>query len=1302
MGAWVDLDTDLGPSKNGRRRQVSNALDVSLADSSTDAALVDIVLDATHSVGFSLEGAAKAKGKADQKSVTYSKVRKDTDVVITSRANGIKEELVLTSPAAPDRFVFPLKLRGLTASIDDAGDVVYRDDAGAERARTPHGFMTDSNIDPLSDEAPTSHDVNYALIPHGKGTALEVRLDRAWLDDPARHYPVVVDPQLATAARADDTYVMNSDPSANASENILKVGTFNGGYDIARAFMHFDTGALNGAVVTNAQLHLAERWSYNCAYQPEPVWRVASHWDGAVLWPNQPATDPGAIAGGTFANAGCHNRLAVWDVTSAAAGWAANPASNFGLSLRASNEYDSNRWKKYASTEDGAPPALHVTYNHPPVTPWGVAPIHGQRILGSSTTVSAYYADADVPGGNILFGVWNANTQLVAAGWGTTGCNYCQASWTTPALADGWYQLAAIAHDGASYSPAWSAIQWFFLDTTAPLVPSDASPPQHAVLGPPGQVSARYTEPFGWQGHVLFQALDSTGSVAAQVWSGLTCSSCMATANLPLTKGDVYKISATSWDGALSAASPAKDVAYLPIETSFELSAPASLAQVQNALNTVNPNPVEFRTSGNRTGGYSSWGQTLPQAITDFRSQYAMVTSGEPMISRFTVEGSVPTNALGQLSSSVSKRTINDPVALLTTRASTAPAHASGPASNSWAPAVGKIVLQQDHVNPGKRFIYQELTWAEASDIASFGPDAFEQDLKFRNDDNLHLSAPWPFSEIPGVDAISSRPICFPGDGDRFWIARRGVTFSSTFPADSRPYFDIDALDSCTTQDFTFGLLNPTALQAGITYTVEIVANAGSLVASPFDLAASRYPQYPLCPGESLDPWCVGINIFNSGVQSQVLVEDELAPGCFGWERGLLHTECTNPNPPPQPPPPPPPPLNHRPVVNAGPLVSGNEGTAAAIVGSANDPDGDLLDTRWNVVPLAADPGTSCEFADRTSQSTTLLCDDNGTFLVTLTAHDGVSAPVTSDTTVVLANLAPVVAITAPVDGALYGAGIHPVTVRASLSDGGSHDSHSCSVQWETGIPFSGSVDAEAGTCTATHQYATAGQRSILVAITDDDGGSAADSVQIELRENAVGGGAFAAHVEMTGQAPQAPVGAVHLPPEGGGPYTNSVAGLDLPGLLSTGLLEVRTAGQRSGAGAFVESSATQASAAVGSDLALLQTGNSQCHSSAAGSMGSAPLARLQLGGQTLVDLTPAPNTVLAIPGGLLVLNEQVVTNHGAVPHPLGGFVSFASTTITVNGAHLILSPDSPTGAGSIILSQSRCSLEGPTVGLAQ
>lgn len=141
-------------------------------------------------MGFALDGAGKVEAKGDKHSVTYFKVRKDTDMRLTSRRGGVKDELVLASPAGPDRFVFPLERKGLTTSLDETGNVIYRDEAGVERARTTHGFMTDANIDPRSGEAPMSVGVDYALIPWKGGTALEVRLDRAWLDDPDRQYPV--------------------------------------------------------------------------------------------------------------------------------------------------------------------------------------------------------------------------------------------------------------------------------------------------------------------------------------------------------------------------------------------------------------------------------------------------------------------------------------------------------------------------------------------------------------------------------------------------------------------------------------------------------------------------------------------------------------------------------------------------------------------------------------------------------------------------------------------------------------------------------------------------------------------------------------------------------------------------------------------------------------------------------------------------------------------------------------------------------------------------------------------------------
>jgi hypothetical protein len=143
-GRWADIDTNLGASKDAKRKNKANSFELSLADSAADPSLAKVSLDAGHTVGFALQGAAKVKAKADKAAVTYPRVTNDTDLRLTSNTTGVKEELVLASPAAPDRFVFPLALRGLTASIDSAGDVVYRDRAGAERARVQRCSPTTS------------------------------------------------------------------------------------------------------------------------------------------------------------------------------------------------------------------------------------------------------------------------------------------------------------------------------------------------------------------------------------------------------------------------------------------------------------------------------------------------------------------------------------------------------------------------------------------------------------------------------------------------------------------------------------------------------------------------------------------------------------------------------------------------------------------------------------------------------------------------------------------------------------------------------------------------------------------------------------------------------------------------------------------------------------------------------------------------------------------------------------------------------------------------------------------------------
>ncbi len=282
--------------------------------------------------------------------------------------NGFKEELILSSADAPDRFVYPLQLEGLTAAVEGAGDVVYRDEDGFERARTPHGFMYDSNVDPNSGEPAISNGVTFAIIPHGTGQALEIKLDRQWMDSKDRKWPLIVDPDTYVFTKGDDTFVMSPFTQNYSSLNELKVGKPDSSSSVARAFLHFDTSQLNGVNVVSSYLFAREKHSWSPTQNPGPAYRVFdSSWTGAsmIQFPGNP-TDDGSPATGAWWPDGQTNpnRWAYWDITGMARSWAAAHEDNGSVSIRASNEASNLTWKKYhsANTALETTPMITVAY----------------------------------------------------------------------------------------------------------------------------------------------------------------------------------------------------------------------------------------------------------------------------------------------------------------------------------------------------------------------------------------------------------------------------------------------------------------------------------------------------------------------------------------------------------------------------------------------------------------------------------------------------------------------------------------------------------------------------------------------------------------------------------------------------------------------------------------------------------------------------------------------------------------------------------------------------------------------------
>jgi len=195
------------------------------------------------------------------------------------------------------------------------------------------------------------------------------------------------------------------------------------------------------------------------------------------------------------------------------------------------------------------------------------------------------------------------------------------------------------------------------------------------------------------------------------------------------------------------------------------------------------------------------------------------------------------------------------------------------------------------------------------------------------------------------------------------------------------------------------------------------------------------------------------------------------------------------------------------------------------------------------------------------------------------------------------------------------------------------------------------------------------------------------------------GSGAFGESVDVsvlgTGSVSSGPMPTVTLPSGGGGPVTDSLAKVSLPGVLTTGLLNVSTQGTNLGSHNGTSTSSAQVNGMTllaalapslgGDPLLTADVISSQCTSNGDGSSGSSNLVGLEIAGNGEA-VSPPPNTTIDVLGAVSVtLNEQIVTN------------SPGETAITVNAVHVRLNLDG-LATGDIILSQSRCRAAGPDV----
>jgi Domain of unknown function (DUF6531) len=510
-GTWAPIDATLIRGTAGRWQEKANSVAVSFAASGNDAALVSVAIPGgAQQVGFSLAGAGDVTATASGPAVTYPGILPGTDVTETATSDGLNESLTLDSAAAGDRWVFPLTLKGLTASLD-GGSVDLADAAGTVVAVIPPAVARSGPVNLADPDSQASSQLTYELVTEDGGPALEMSLDPSWLGAPGRVFPVIVDPSVRVDPQGSD-YAQSKGGTAQTANNsgstFLPSGTTTTGGSTYDDIDFLDYSALGasyaGDHVTAASLNLWDAYASQCttsesvtAYQVTGSWTPTT----SLTYPGPAYSTADAQWTGTAPSAACSNTsgltgkgglLTLPFNSSGIAllnGWTLNTGVNDGFAVVTSltnsaayKQFDSYNDGNVASTQGGGcvgdcRPYLELTYG-PDVAPQidSQFPPDNTNVTTLTPELLATGADPDSwpdPSLEYDFIVDNSAGAQVA-----TSGNIASNDWTVPASAGlTWgqtYSWTVQAYDGEDYSPDPQS-DYFTTTVPQPLVTSQLS-----------------------------------------------------------------------------------------------------------------------------------------------------------------------------------------------------------------------------------------------------------------------------------------------------------------------------------------------------------------------------------------------------------------------------------------------------------------------------------------------------------------------------------------------------------------------------------------------------------------------------------------------------------------------------------------------------------------------------------------------------------------------------------------------------------------------------------------------------------
>ena len=244
-GKWKDIDNSLTETTDEEKQQVygnqSNSFQVRFAKSIHSNKLVR-VQKGGHEISWNMEAvsdsdsAAVVDSEENRKSlsrnmekktlpkllsgITYSDILPGTDLKYEVRPEEIKENIIIREPGSITDYIFRIQAKKLTGK-QEGNSVLFTDDKGELVFTLAAPYMYDA-------AGEYSEEIDVVLEDTGKGCQLTFKPDQEWLADPARVYPIVIDPILRTSPDINhikDSYEMiavRNTPDQNAIIQLAK------------------------------------------------------------------------------------------------------------------------------------------------------------------------------------------------------------------------------------------------------------------------------------------------------------------------------------------------------------------------------------------------------------------------------------------------------------------------------------------------------------------------------------------------------------------------------------------------------------------------------------------------------------------------------------------------------------------------------------------------------------------------------------------------------------------------------------------------------------------------------------------------------------------------------------------------------------------------------------------------------------------------------------------------------------------------------------------------------------------------